>query len=131
MNALSSPQLQVLIDGTTAPARVLVELKDFSARGLAELRGLIASGAPVLDVEMFTNDWFDAGAARMLDLLSGWEAQGVGYVLRETFTEPDGGGGRGGASRITLDELRSIVSSGQEERARLEALDDLRYGDAP
>lgn len=131
MTVPSSPRLQVLIDGTTAPARVLADLKAVSDRGFTELRGLIAAGAPVLDVEMFTNDWFDISAARILDLLSDWEAHGVGYVLHETFTEPDGDKAEGGASRIALDELRNIVGSGQEEQARMEELDDLRYGDAP
>lgn len=127
----SSPRLQVLIDGTTAPASVLVELKRVTDRGLADVRALIASAAPVVDVEMFTNDWYEHGALRILDLLSDWEAQGVGYILRETFTEPGGGGGAGDSSRITVDELRDIVSSGQEDRARTEELDALRYGDAP
>lgn len=131
MIAPSSPRLQVLIDGTTVPSRVLVDLKNVSGRGFAELRGLIASGHPVLEVEMFTNDWFDAGAARMLDLLLGWKAQGIDYILREAFTESDEGEATGDASRITLDELHRIVGSGLEERARIEELDNLRYGDGP
>lgn len=129
MNDLSSPRLHVRIDATTAPARVLAELKDATALGFSELRALIAAGAPVLDVEMFTNDWYDGGAARILDLLSGWEARGVGHILRETFAEPDGGEATGDATRITLDELRNITRSGEEERARQEELDGLRYGD--
>ncbi len=128
MNDFSSPRLHVLIDGTTAPARVLAELKQVSARGLVEYQGLIAAGAPVLDVEMFTNDWYDGEAARILELLSGWEAHGVGFVLREVLTRTDCDDTADAASRITLDELRSIVSSGEEERARIEELDDLRYG---
>ena len=128
MNDFSSPRLHVLIDGTTAPARVLAELKQVSARGLVEYQGLIAAGAPVLDVEMFTNDWYDSGAARILDLLSGWDAQGVGYILCETFAESDDGEATGDASRITVDELRNIIRSGEEDRARQEELDNLRYG---
>ena len=128
VNDLSSPRLHVFIDGATAPARVLTGLKDATGLGFSELRVLIAVGAPVLDVEMFTNDWYDSGAAGILDLLSGWDAQGFGYILCETFAEPDDGEVTGDASRITLDELRNIIRSGEEERARQEELDNLRYG---
>lgn len=130
MNDLSSPRLQVRIDGATAPARVLTELKDATALGFSELRARIAAGAPVLDAEMFTNDWYDSGAARILDLLSGWEARDVGYILLETFAQPDSGEAARGVSRITLDELRNIICSGEEERPRQEELDGFRYGDA-
>ena len=128
VNDLSSPRLQVVINGATAPARVLTVLKDETGLGFSELRALIAVSAPVLDVEMFTNDWYDSGAARILDLLSGWDAQGVGYILCETFPEPDGGEATGDASRITVVELRNIIRSGEEERARQEELDNLKYG---
>ncbi|MDT0202397.1 hypothetical protein [Nocardioides sp. AE5] len=129
MNDLSSPRLHVRIDGVTAPARVLAELKQVSTLGLAEVRSLIAAGVPVLDVEMFTNDWYDGGAARVLNLLSGWEAQGVGYILRETLTEPDAGEATDDAPQMTLDELRTIIRTSEEERARADELDDLRYGE--
>lgn len=131
MSESRSPRLQVLVDGTAVPARILIELKQVTGLGLADLRALIASGAPVVDVEMFTNDWFESGAARVLDLLSAGEDEGVGYVLRETCTEPGGSEAVCDASRITLEELRSIVGSGQEERTRIEELDDLRYGVDP
>ncbi len=131
MNDLLSPRLQVLIDGTTASARVLAGLKSLSALGFSELRARVASGAPVIDVEMYTNDWYDSDAARILDLLSGWETDGVAYILRETFTAPGGGEAAGEASRITLDELRGIIRSSEEDRARMEELDGLRYGGSP
>ncbi|ALC04510.1 hypothetical protein CDES_00110 [Corynebacterium deserti GIMN1.010] len=111
MSDSSSPRLQVLIDGTTAPARVLTDLKKQSALGFSELRALIASRNPVLDVEMFTNDWYDSGAVRVLDLLSRWEAEGVDYILRETLN--------GQESLITLDELRNMIESGEEELEKL------------
>jgi len=128
VNKLSSPRLHVLIDDATVPARVLAELESASALAFSELRERIASGAPVLDVEMFTNDWYDSGAARLLDLLSGWEADDVAYILRETFTEPGDGEVAGEASQITLDELRNMIRSSEEERARTEELDGLRDG---
>ncbi|MDF9875806.1 hypothetical protein [Cellulosimicrobium cellulans] len=129
MNDLSSPRLHVLIDGTATPARVLAELKQVSALGFTELRALVASGAPVLDVETFTHDWYDGGASRILDLLAGWEADGIAYVLQGTSTAPGGDDG-GEASRITLDELRNIIRSSEGDRARMEELDASRYGGA-
>lgn len=131
MSEPSSPRLQVFIGGTIAPALVLIELKQVTARGLADLRALIASGSPVIDVEMFTNDWYEHAAMRILDMVTGWDAQGIGYILRETLTGSGGGEGAGDASRISLDELRDIASSAHEDRTRMEELDDLRYGNAP
>lgn len=132
MNDFFSPRLHVRIDGATASARVLTELKGAgSVVDLNELRALIAAGDPVLDIEMFTNDWYNGDAARILDLLLGWEKQGIGYTLHEAYAEPDGGEDVCCTSRITLDELGNIVQAAWEERVRQEKIDDLRYGDAP
>lgn len=121
MNDLASPRLQVVVDEVSAPARVLADVKPVTALGFADLAALIEQGAPVLDVEMFTNDWYDGGAARALALLSDWETRGVGYILREVPHGTHHGAAGEEGSRIGLDELRNIVGAGAEDLARLEA----------
>ncbi|WP_198430713.1 hypothetical protein [Rhodococcus rhodochrous] len=120
MNDLASPRLQVVVDDVSAPARVLADVKSVTALGFADLAVLIEQWAPVLDIEMFTNDWYDGAAARVLALLSGWDTRGVGYILREVpaGTHHRAAGKEG--SRIGLDELRTIVGTGAEDLARLE-----------
>lgn len=118
-------RLVVSVDRAAADTQALVELKALTARGFVELKALIASGAPVLDIEMFTNDWYDRGAALVLAMLTDWEARGVAFTLREVLAEPtDDPAAEQCASTIALGTLRNIISAGQEERARLEALDE-------
>ena len=132
MNSSESARLLVFLDSAMAQTQTLVDLKTVTARGYAELKALIAAGEPVFDVEMFTNDWYDGGAARVLAMLSNWEARGVAYTLRETPSGPSDGAVIGDcAPTITLRTLRNLVSAGEDERARTEELDGLRFGDDP
>lgn len=132
MNGTESARLLVFVDRATAEMQTLVDLKAAIALGFAELKVLIASGAPVLDVEMFTNDWYDGGAARVLSMLSNWDARGVVYTLREAppgLSDDAAAGDR--APTIALGALRNVISAGEGERARVEELEDHRFGDGP
>lgn len=132
MNSSESARLLVFVDGAMAEMQTLVDLKTVTARGYAELKALIATGAPVLDVEMFTNDWYDGGATRVLAMLSNWEARGVAFTLREALPGfADGSDLEARAPTITLSILRNIISAGEDERARTEELDGLRFSDDP
>lgn len=129
MNDRGYSRLLVFVDRETVDTRTLAELKSATAHGLAELKGLIERGAAVLDVEMFTNDWYDGGAAAVLALLAKWEARSVGFTLREAcLGVGDEVTGDQVVSTIELDALRNIVSAGEDERARMEELDEFRFG---
>lgn len=117
----SPPRLLVFVDAATADANTLTELKKVTSRGFAELRAPIASGAPVLDVELFTNEWYDAGAAELLALLAKWESRSVNFTLREV--QPGVSCvllGQERAPTMELSTLRNIVGAGDEDRARSE-----------
>ena len=126
MNSSESVRLLVFVDGAMVQTQTLVDLKTVTARGYAELNALIAAGAPVLDVEMFTNDWCDGGAARVLAMLSDWEARGVACTLREAPPGLSDDAVIDDAPTITVGTLRNLVSAGEDEHARTEELDGWR-----
>lgn len=122
MTKSASPRIVVALDAASATAQVLAEVKALSGLGFGELKARVSSGEPVLDVEMFTNDWHDGGADRLLGLLSGWEPRGIAHWIWEIPPEAPTGGPDRENVRIGLDVVRNTINAARVERSRAEAL---------
>lgn len=116
MKDVESSRLLVFVDRETADTRVLSELKAMTARGFVALKGLIDQELAVLDIEMFTNDWFDGGAMRVLALLAGWETRSVKFTLREVLLGVDADAAIDQtAPKLELSVLRNLIGVKEQE----------------
>ena len=95
-------------------------------RGLADIRARVSDGRPVLDIEMFTNDWYDGGAHRVLHALEEWDAAGIGWSAQETT----GGDADREADEdpvpVTLDYLRNMMDADEMYRRHLDEVTEER-----
>lgn len=128
MSESTSPRIVVVLDAASATAQVLAEVSALSGLGSSELKARLSSGEPVLDVEMFTNDWYGGGADRLLDLLSDWEFRGIAYSICEIPPGAPTGGTDRENSGIGLDVPRNTINAARAYRGRIEALDDFGFG---
>lgn len=85
-----------------------MSVKRATGLGLSEIRARATADVPVLDVEMFTNHWYDVGAQHLLTTLTEWQESGIGWSAVETA---DGGLDRD-ETLVTLDFLRNVIDSG-------------------
>lgn len=118
-----SPRLVVRVDpGATGAPGVLVTVKLATGLGLADIRARVSDGRPVLDIEMFTNDWYDGGAQRVLHTLEEWDAAGIGWSAQETAE----GNADGDAAPVTLDYLRNMMDADVMYRRYLDEVTEER-----
>ena len=93
----------VLVVHGAPAAQALIGLHRALGLGLAEVRGLIRAGRPILDAELFGNDHDDV--ARVVEAVLG-HLTDVGYAIHECID----GDAPSPSNEITVEMLRGILA---------------------
>lgn len=104
----SSERVRITLGREAVRPAVLSAAGSFSGTGLLEVKRRILTGEPVIEVELFTNDWFDGGADRLLALLTHWQVEGTPFEIWEVTQRDDDAA----VVLISLELLATMVSSG-------------------
>lgn len=101
-----SPRLRVRLRPGALTPGVLAAVKRGTGLGLSAIRMRAEAGEPVIDIEMFTNHWYDGGVRDLLRTVGEWDTAGIGWEA----TEDD--------APVTLDYLRNIIAASDDGRTR-------------
>ena len=116
----NAPHLAITMSKDSASAMILRILAQFSGQGISAIKANILNGQPVINVEMFSNEYYDNGAQKLVKLMDALTEQHAKYDVYElpegeTFETADLA-----LCLISPETFRNIVTEGDNLHDKFE-----------
>lgn len=109
-----APHLVIVMSKDATDPKILSALAKASGKGLSAVKTAISGARPVIDVEMYSNEYYDGEAHKLVELMDFLTAQHINYDVYElaegeTFDTADLS-----IRRISPEIFKNIVNEGDD-----------------
>lgn len=110
------PTLAIVITSDTVNTSTIALIKEHTGRSLAEIRSEISKKRPVVVTDMFSDEYYDGGADRLVSLIDALENADVSFDIFEIEEGKNYDTADLDVSKISAEIFRNIVASSHETR---------------